>query len=427
MTTFDPNRRHLLRGAGAAICLPWLETLAPRRQPAPPPRLCVVVMPNGVLPEAWDPAPDGHGGWQPSFALAGLGDLAGEVTVCRHLANRQSFDGDGHYAKVAPLLTGRKIRRTGGRELWNGVSMDQIAARTLGRLTPVPSLELACDPIYPVEDMGYSTLYGGHIAWAAPDQPLARELVPRRAFDRLFRSSAMQHDPARQSVLDLVRDDAARLRRTLSRADQGRLDDFAAAIRALELRIAAAEQRPDGATVATAEFARGIPADYPDHVGLLFDVVELAFASDATRVVTFLMANEVSGRNFAFVDGCAGGFHEFSHHEGRADKQEPYRRINRWHVEQFRGLLERLARHRVGDDRLLDHSAVVLASAMKDGNAHSPHDLPILLAGGRGLGLPQGRLLTSRRDTPLCRLWLALLQRLGAPVDSFGDADRPLF
>lgn len=427
MTTFDQNRRAMLRGAGAAICLPWLETLAPRRPAPPPPRLCVVVMPNGVLPAAWDPEPDERGGWRPSFALAGLGELGGEVTVCRQLANRQSFDGDGHYAKVAPLLTGRRIRRTGGRELWNGVSMDQIAARTLGRQTPVPSLELACDPIYPVEDMGYSTLYGGHIAWAAPDQPLARELVPRRAFDRLFRSAARRDDPARQSVLDLVRDDAARLRRRLSHGDQARLDDFTAAIRALELRIAAAERPLAEAGAGAAAIPAGLPADYPTHVGLLFDVIELAFAADATRVVTFLLANEVSGRNFAFVDGCAGGFHEFSHHEGRAEKQEPYQRINRWHVEQFRGLLERLARHRHGDDRLLDHTAVVLASAMKDGNAHSPHDLPILLAGGRRLGLPQGRLLASATDTPLCRLWLALLQRLGVAVDSFGDADRPLF
>lgn len=422
------DRRTFLRGSGALLALPWLETFAaPHRHAKPPLRLVIVVMPNGVLPSAWAPTPAEGGAWQPSFTLEPLQARRADVSVLTGLANRNSFDGDGHYAKVAPLLTGQKIRRTGGRDLWNGISVDQLAAQALGMETLLPSLELGCDPIYPVEDMGYSTVYGGHIAWSAPDRPLTKEIVPRRVFDRLFRGGAQRGDPTRQSVLDLVRDDAARLRQRLGKNDQQKLAEYLDATRALEQRIAAAERLPHAGVDPARQPADGIPADYPTHVGLMHELIVQALAADATRVVTFLMANEVSGRDFGFVDGCRGSFHEFSHHEGRADKQEPYRRINRWHVQQFAALLDQLAARREGDRTLLDHTMVVLAAAMRDGNSHSPHDLPILLAGGAAAGLQPGRLIASPKHTPLCRLWLLLLQRLGVEAQRFGDADAPLW
>ena len=420
------GRRTFLRGAGATLALPWFESLLPRRKS--PVRLAIVVTPNGMLPSAWRPEPEADGpGWVPGFTLEAIARHRARVSVLTGLANRQSFSGDGHYAKVAPLLTGAKIRRTGGRDIWNGVSMDQLAARALGGATLLPSLELGCDPIYPVEDMGYSTIYGGHIAWSAPDRPVLKEIVPRQVFDRLFRSSALAADPARPSVLDAVRRDRKRLAALLGARDRDKLDEYEDAVRALELRIEAA------AGAARAQIApgdappAGVPDDYATHVGLMLDLIALAFRTDATRVVTFLTGNEVSGRNFAFVEGCAGNFHEFSHHEGKPEKQEPYRKINRWHVEQFAGLLDRLAAIEEGEGTLLDQSMLVLAGAMSDGNAHSPHDLPVLLAGGGGGSLTPGRLIASPADTPLCRLWLALLQRQGVTVDRFGDAEQPLF
>ena len=426
------TRRTLLRGAGAALALPWLEACAAPRvgaKPEPPPvRMAILVMPNGALPSAWKPKSDGAGGWLPSFALEPLASWRERVSVLTGLANRQSFDGDGHYAKVAPLLTGQKIRRTGGRDLWNGVSMDQLAAQQLGARTMLPSLELGCDPIYPVEDMGYSTVYGGTIAWSAPDRPCPKQIVPQRVFDRLFRSQTLAADPSRPSVLDVVKADADRLARRLGRRDQDKLAEYLDAVRALERRIAAVAATPSrsGAVAEAKAPPDGVPEDYATHLSLMFDLIALAFATDSTRIVTFLLANEVSGRNFAFVDGCAGSFHEFSHHEGKAEKQEPYRKINRWHVEQFAQLLQRLHVPAEGGRTLLDQSMVVLASAMSDGNAHSPHDLPVLLAGGGGGTLPQGRLLASPKDTPLCSLWLAMLQRFGVAATRFGDAERPL-
>ena len=420
------GRRTFLRGAGATLALPWFESLAPRRRP--PVRLAIVVTPNGMLPSAWRPEPEADGpGWVPGFTLEAIARHRSHVSVLTGLANRQSFSGDGHYAKVAPLLTGAKIRRTGGRDIWNGVSMDQVAARALGGATLLPSLELGCDPIYPVEDMGYSTVYGGHIAWSAPDRPVLKEIVPRQVFDRLFRSSALAADPARPSVLDAVRRDRKRLAALLGARDRSKLDEYEDAVRALELRIEAAAGGARAPITPEAAPPVGVPDDYATHVGLMLDLIALAFRTDATRVVTFLTGNEVSGRNFAFVEGCAGNFHEFSHHEGKPEKQEPYRKINRWHVEQFAGLLDRLVAIEEGEGSLLDHSMLVLAGAMSDGNAHSPHDLPVLLAGGGGGSLTPGRLIASRADTPLCGLWLALLRRLGVDVDRFGDAEQPLF
>lgn len=424
--TFD--RRRFLRGTGAFLALPWLEALAPLRtgRVAAPVRMVILVMPNGVLESAWAPRSDDAGGYVPSFSLEPLGAMQPRVSVLTGLANRQSRDGDGHYAKVAPLLTGNKIRRTGGRDLWNGVSMDQLAAQQLGARTLLPSLELGCDPIYPVEDMGYSTVYGGTIAWSAPDRPCTKEIVPQRVFDRLFRSQALAKDPARPSVLDVVKRDADRLAAQLGKRDRDKLAEFLDSVRALEQRIAAATRQAPAQVPPGQAPPPGVPGDYATHLGLMFDLIALAFATDSTRIVTFLLANEVSGRDFSFVEGCAGGFHEFSHHENKPEKQDPYRKINRWHVEQFTKLLTRLAVPDPDGANLLDHSMVVLASAMADGNSHSPHNLPVLLAGGAACGVPQGRLIASERDTPLCSLWLAMLQRFGATAERFGDAQRPL-
>lgn len=428
------GRRAFLRGCGAALTLPWLEIAADRQRRAgdspprdEPMRTAVLVMPNGALPSAWHPAPAADGRQEPSFTLAGLGDRAADVAVLTGLANRQSFDGDGHYAKVAPLLTGCKIRHTGGRDLRNGISFDQVAARSIGGATLVPSLELGCDAIYGVEDMGYSSVYGGTIAWSAPDRPLTKEIAPRQVFDRLFRSRALAADPARPSVLDVVKRDADRLAARLGRRDRERLQEFQDAVRALELRIDAATRRAADVAPTQAAPAPGVPADYAVHVELMLELVATAFAMDQTRVVTFLMGNEVSGRDFGFVEGCRGGFHEFSHHENKPEKLDAYRRINRWHVERYRDLLQKLAAIRDGEGTLLDHSLVVFAAAMADGNAHDPHDLPILVAGKAHGAFAPGGVTAMPADTPLCRLWLWLLQRLGVDAQTFGDADAPLF
>jgi uncharacterized protein DUF1552 len=242
------SRRALLRGVGATLALPWLESLARAAgrpalpfgaaPPAPPTRLAILYMPNGVLPSAWTPAGTGRE-FELSPTLAPLAPVKSEVLVLSGLRNANSLDGDGHYAKTAPFLTGARIRRTGGRDLENGVSMDQLAAARQSGATPLASLELGTEPVRTVEDMGYSTVYGGAISWRTQTTPNPKEIVPRLAFDRLFRSSRLRDAACEQSVLDVVRDDAKRLARDVSRDDRRKLDEYLDSVRDLERRIAA--------------------------------------------------------------------------------------------------------------------------------------------------------------------------------------------
>jgi hypothetical protein len=442
-TRMTIGRRAVLRGIGATVALPWLESLAhalapasatSRRAPgraAAPTRLAILYMPNGVLPAAWTPAGTGPD-FELSPTLAPLAPIRREVLLLSGLRNEQSCDGDGHYAKTAPFLTGRKIRRTGGRDLENGVSMDQVAAARHSDETPLASLELGTEPVRPVEDMGYSTVYGGHISWRTPPTPCPKEIVPHLFFDRLFRASRLRQSASEQSVLDVVRDDAKRIGRDVSREDRQKLAEYLDSVRELERRIAnCAAAAAGGAARASAIEAaarppESAPASHPEHVRLMLDLLVLAFQCDVTRVATFMFGNAVSGIDMSFIDGVKGGHHELSHHEGRPEKTGPYQRINRWHVEEYARMLQRMAAIREGEGTLLDHSMVVFGCAMRDGNAHDPSDLPIVVA-GRGGGLPVGQHLAFPNPTRLCNLWLALLQRMGVESDAFGDSSGPLF
>jgi hypothetical protein len=421
------TRRAVLRGLSATVALPWLESLARAVAPARadsslPTRLAVLYVPNGVLPSKWAPIGSGAA-WQLSPTLQPLAPVKDDVLVLSGLRNEQSLDGDGHYAKTAPFLTGCKIRRTGGRDLLNGVSMDQVAAAHLADATPLPSLELGTEPVRPVEDMGYSTVYGGSIAWRTPTTPCAKEIVPRLAFDRLFRAQRLRREAGGRSVLDVVKADAERLTKGLSRDDRAKLSDYLDSVRELERRIDAccAGAPPATPLDPAARPAAARPASHEEHVRLMLDLVALAFQADVTRVATFMFGNAVSGVDMSFLEGVTGGHHELSHHENRPEKMEMYARINRWHVGEFARFLQRLQSIPEGDGTLLDRSLLVFGCAMRDGNAHDPSDLPILV-GGRGGGLPTGRHLAFPHPTPLCNLWLSLLQRMGVDADRFGDS-----
>jgi hypothetical protein len=398
-------------------------------------RLAVLYMANGAWPPAWNPTLEGPD-FELSPTLAPLSKVKSEVLVLSGLRNANSSDGDGHYAKTAPFLTGARIRRTGGRDLQNGVSIDQVAARALDGLTPLRSLELGCEPVRPMEDMGYTTVYGGHISWSSETTPCAKEIVPRLVFDRLFRSAALRDARREASVLDVVLDDAKRLDRQLASTDRGKLAEYLDSLRDLERRIdRCAKAEPAAGVDPSLRPPEGIPRDHATHVELMLDLLVLAFRTDATRVATFMFGNAVSGIDMSFVEGVKGGHHELSHHEDKPEKTDQYQRINRWHVEQLARTLEKM---RAIDDgpgdgsTLLDHSLVLFGSALKDGNSHDPNDLPLVLA-GRGAGgdsrlppLSTGQHLRFPAPTPLCNLHLSLLQRMGVTDNSFGDSTGPL-
>jgi hypothetical protein len=453
------SRRTVLRGLGVTMCLPLLEAMetgtayarAPKAaaKPKAPVRLAVLYMPNGVNPRAWQP--EGYGAdWELSPILAPLSGVKSDILVFTELMNQQSIEGDGHYVKVAPFLTGTHITKTTGAELrCGGISLDQLVAQRVGNLTPLPSLELSVESptTYVDTNVGYTALYGSHISWSSPTTPVTREINPQMAFDRLFRSSnaaAQNASPVTsekdRSVLDLVMDDAQRLQNKVGKADRVKLGEYFDAVRAVEKRIAFDAARRRGEVMddplARAEIEKlggriksfySAPEgqrsiDHTEQVRLMLDIQVLAFWTDATRVSTFMFGNEVSGKNFSFLPGVSGGHHQISHHENNAEKLAEYQKINTWHLEQYAYMLGRMKSIREGEETLLDNSMVMLGSGMKDGNAHSPHNLPIVLAGRAGGSLATGRHLVYEKKTPLCNLYRGMLSRIGCPVEAFGDS-----
>jgi hypothetical protein len=433
---FPISRRTMLRGIGAALALPWLEAMWPARVRASenaakgPVRLAALYMPNGVHPDMWTPEGEGRD-FKFSPTLEPLADLKDELLIATNLWNRASEASEGHYVKTSGFLTCTTITKTYGVDLsCNGTSMDQIAAQRRGHETPLPSLELAIDPVTTGVDnnVGYTRVYGAHISWSAPSRPLPREIHPRAVYQRLFRASQPQSASAEQDklLLDRVLDDARRLRERLGESDRKRLDEYLEGVRSLEQRL---DRPPDKVmawkpriSISSSELPEEDPATHTDNVRWMLDMLALAFQSDTTRVITFMFGNAVSGRNFSFLDGVKGGHHDISHHQKDADKLRMYQRINRWHVEQYAYLLNKLRSMPEGDGTVLDNSMILFGAGLRDGDAHSPHNLPIVIGGRGGGRIATGQHLIYEKDTALSNLYLSMLDAFGAPVERFADS-----
>ena len=444
------SRRTVLKGLGATLALPWLDAMRPARAASEtlkaPVRMAVLYMPNGVCPGAWAPAGAGSD-FTLSPILEPLAAHKNDILVLRELWNAASDTGDGHYVKTGGFLTGTTITRTTGSDLRSGaVSMDQVAAKRIGHMTALPSLELGLEPPATGVDtnVGYTQLYGAHIAWSTPATPLTKEINPRAAFDRLFRANTPDRaaEAAKdRSVIDLVLADAKRLQQKLGTDDRQKLDEYLDSVRSVEQRIEFDAQRQSEtvrsdllAEKAVAELGARIDAysdparvserrgDHTEHTRLMLDLMVLAFWTDSTRISTFMFGNAVSGRNFSFLEGVSGAHHQISHHENAADKLEQYKRINQWHLGQFAYMIEKMKAIREGERTLLDNSMLLFGAGMHDGNAHNPHNLPIVLAGRGGGTLAPGRSLAYAANTPLTNLYVAMLNRMGTPVEKFSDS-----
>ena len=318
----------------------------------------------------------------------------------------------------------------------NGISMAQVAAQKVGQQTPLASLELgaASDSTGVDTNNGYTRLYGSHIAWSAPASPLPREIDPHLVFERLFRAGRPQSDSAKVDMLllDRVMEDAKRLKQRLGMADRQRMDEYLSVVRSLEERLERATRPQVGAAWKArapidpkAEPAEN-PPQFPEHVRLMMDMIAVAFQTDTTRVCTFMFNNEVSNQNFSFVEGVAGGHHSTSHHQHREEQLKQYQLINRWHVAQYAYLLRRLRDIKEGDSTLLDNSIVLFGSGLRDGNVHSPVNLPIVLGGRGGGRIATGQHIVYPEHSPLSNLYVAMLDAFGAPVERFADSTGPL-
>lgn len=436
------KRRHFLRGTSVALALPWLPSFRTGFARAadgvantgqPPVRMAFLYFPNGAWMKAWEPEQTGRD-YELPFSLTPLEPVKSDVLVLTGLDKKHSRRGDGHYAKTANFLTGLPVVKTTGKDVSSGgISVDQLAAQHVGDLTPLPSLELATEPVITGIDsnVGFTRLYGSHISWQSAGRPLAREINPRIVYERLFGQQGVA-EPRKsrefRNLLDFVLEDARNLRGKLSRDDQFKMDEYLDSVRAVEKRIAyysrqdARQWNPEVPEEAVAQAFPGTPNQFQEHIAIMFDLLVLAFRTDSTRIATMMLANDVSGRNFSFLEGVSGGHHQLSHHENRAENIEQYQRITRWHVEQFARLLKNLKEIPEGEGTLLDHCMIMFGSSMSDGNRHDPDNLPILLGGRGGNTIDSGQHIHSEGEVPLCNLYLSMLDRMGVQVDSFGDS-----
>ena len=406
---------------------------APSKAPV---RMAVLFMPNGVPPKKW--TPEGEGAeFKLSPILEPLAAHKKDILVLTQLWNKNSDSGDGHYVKTAGLLTSTTINKTVGVDLnCNGVSMDQVAAQKIGHLTPLPSIELGIEPVAVGIDgvVGYTRVYGAHIAWRGPTSPLAKEINPRLAYERIVRAgqqggASLQAD---RSVLDMVMEDAQELQGRLGANDRRRVDEYLESVRALEQRMErlASTQgdpwKPRASYDGMAKPEDAIPKQHLEHCRLMIDLMVLAFQTDTTRVATFMFGNSVSNINFSWLDGVKDAHHSLSHHQNEEDKLRQYEIIAKWHMEQYAYMLERMKTLREGEQSLLENSMVMFGSDLRDGNAHDPHNLPIVLAGQGGGRITTGRHVINSRNTPLANLYLSMLDVMGTPVEKFADSTEKL-
>ena len=435
------SRRTLLRGAGVALGLPWLEAMVPSAiadstsaKAKSPVRMAVLYMPNGVNTSQWIPQGEGKD-FQLSPTLQPLQDLKDQLLVVSNLWNAAANTGDGHYAKESSLLTCTTITKTLGVDInIHGPSMDQVAASRVADQTPLPSLELGIEPESTGVDanVGYTRVYGCHIAWSTPTTPLARETNPRSVYARLFRAAGPAGDSSKQDtlLLDRVLDHSKQMRSTLGAADQARVDEYLSIVRSLETRMerAADPKRTWKPLVSlnSAPQPTENPASHQEHVRLMLDLIALAFQSDTTRISTFMFGNAVSGVNFRFLEGVTDSHHEISHHSKNPEKLRQYAVINRWHVEQYGYLLRKLRDMKEGERSVLDNSMVLFGSALSDGNQHDPHRLPLVLAGRAGGRIASGQHLVYAEDSPAANLYVSMLDAFGTPVQRFADSTGPL-
>ena len=436
-TSKQLSRRTFLRGLGVSIALPWLEVMgpvtswanAPTGAQTVPNRMAFLYVPNGKIMEDWTPKRIGAD-YELTDILKPLENVKDKMLVLSGLtADKARANGDGggdHARAMAAFLTGAQPRKTDGADIHAGVSVDQVAALHAGNRTRMPSLELGIDPGRRAGncDSGYSCVYSSTLSWRSATQPLPKEVNPKLAFERLFSTlpdtERAERDQQRKSILDFVMQDSRDLRRHVTGNDVRKLDEYFSSIRDIELRIEAAEKFPP---IESPDYTvpEEIPEDYQEHLRLMMDLMVLAFQADVTRVTTFVLANEGSNRPYPFVD-VPDGHHYLSHHSGDEEKIEKIKRIDIFHSEQLAYFLEKLNATAEGDGSLLDHSMILYGSGNADGNRHSHHDLPIILAGGGCGTLKTGRHIRYPKETPLNNLWLSMLDRMDVEVAQLGDS-----
>ncbi len=442
------SRRHFLRGAGVAVSLPFLDAMVPsilgkataaKKAAAaaaakPPVRLGWIYFPNGVIRDDW--TLDGLGtGFDFKFnkTNAPLEKVRDHVLMFSNISHdkaNKNGDGPGDHSRCsATFLTASQARKTQGKDIYLGISADQVAAQHIAQGTRLPSLELTLEKGKQEGrcDSGYSCVYLSNISWRSPTQPASPEINPRRAFDRLFGMTGADAEKFkaraldRQSVLDFVADDARSLRKKLGTTDKRKLDEYFESVRETELYINRVANMPPAKVSANQR-----PPENPDnivhHSRLMYDLMVLAYQTDSTRVISNMLADGQTNRIYENL-GISSGHHQLTHSRGKA---EEIQRIDQFLVEEFARFIKKLADTPDGQGRLIDNCLIAYGSGIGDGRRHDHDFLPTVLAGHGGGAVDPGRHVVAEERTPMANIYVSMLQAAGAPVDAFGDSTGPM-
>ena len=429
-------RRTFLRGVGVTLALPLLDAMVPALSAVTKtagrrvPRMGFVYVPNGAAMRYWKPTGEGRT-FELSPSLAPLAPFRDRLIVPIGLSQLQAQgfgDGNGEHTRgQAVWLSGVHPKRTEGADVENGTTVDQLAVQTIGNDTPLASLELGLEPNFLVGncDNGYSCVYINTLAWRTPTTPLPAEANPRVVFERLFgngttaerRRAQLSED---RSILDSVNQEIGRLQHSLGAADRSSVVDYVDAIREVERRVQAQERR-QSSLADVPERPIGVPESYDEHAKLMFDLLALAFQADITRVFTLVLSREQSNRPYPQI-GVPDAHHAISHHQNDPQKLEKAHKINTYHLQLLAYFLKRLRDTPDGEANLLDNAMILHGSGISDGDRHDHSDLPLVLVGGGAGTIDGGRVLRYPTDTPMNNLHLAMLGKVGAEVEKFGDA-----
>ena len=425
------SRRTVLRGLGATMALPWMESAnvwgMPRRnfhQPAPAPvRMAILFSGCGFHSREWWARGQGPE-MELGRVLTPLLPYRDRLTFIRGLYNAEALKGNIHSSQTGNLLSGAPL--LSGGQIQSGTSVDQVVAQAIGKQTRLPSMVLGCEKSNPSVHKNYSMLYSSHISWSSPTTPTPLEVYPALAFDQLFRNRNQKGD---QSVLDAVLDDASDFRRNISRSDQQKLDEYLNSVREVENRIQNAGKRGElqgwKPTLEKPDMPRpkdGYPQDIVEHMKLMCDILVLAFQTDMTRVCTLKLNNDHGTLRFPHL-----GVDYMIHHLLSHSDTEDWLKVNQFFLEQVAYIAGRLDAIKEGERSALDNSMVMLCSSMITGH-HDASQLPVVMVGGAG-GQLKGGLNLDYRQKPnrqMCRLYLSMMNRMGVPRKTFGDADEPL-
>jgi len=438
MTNPVVSRRTMLRGLGVSMALPWMESLSVWGADAQagggeaPVRLAVLFAGNGFHSQEW--WAEGAGAdMKLGKVLEPIAGLREKLLVVKGLYNEQARKGNIHSSQTGNLLSGAPL--ASGGDIRSGTSIDQLLAQSYGRATKVPSLVLGCEKSNPSVHKNYSMLYSSHISWSTPTTPTPLELYPALAFDRLFKEGTEKGD---ESVLDAVIAEAGDLRRRISTSDRRKLDEYLDSVRDVEQRIANAGQRGElqgwKPTLAKPDMPRpadGIPQDIAEHMRMMCDILVLAFQTDTTRIVTLKLNNDHSALRFPNLprtDNPAQGIDYMIHHLLSHSDGADWLKVNQFFMEQMAHVARRLDAIDEGGRTALDNSMIMMCSSMMAGAKHDNDQLPVAVLGRAGGRLESGRVLdySTAEQRQMCRLYLSMLDKMGVPQKTFGDATEPL-